>query len=157
MESGLGGRLLTREFLGGAGKAPALVVLRSVLPGVGRDDTGEGEPVGGVILAVVLRVGIAGVECVFVGRGVGRPEVVTDRVSGLPAGVAIDDAEDAGRLSASSGMAGNGFLVLAMGRAGRGPEGGAEGGAEGGGLRSSGRWGMALLMVAVAVMDMTLV
>lgn len=157
VDRGLGGKLLTLEFFGGAGKAPILVVFRSVFPGVGRADTGEGEPVGGVIVDVELNVGIAGVECVLTGRGVGRPEVVTARVSGLPIGVAMDDAEEGGRLSASSGIAGSGFLVLATGKAGRGPDGGAEGGAEGGGLRSSGRCGIALLMVAVAVIDMTLV
>lgn len=36
VESGLGGRLETRELLfGGRGKAPMLVVLRNVLPGAG--------------------------------------------------------------------------------------------------------------------------
>jgi hypothetical protein len=148
VESGLGGRLLTLALFGGTGNAPTLVGLRRVLPGVGSEDAGDGEPVDGDCPEAVFSVGTAGVECVLVGRGVGRPDVVTARVSGLPTGVAIEDAEDVGRESAkSSGMAGNGLRS--------GPDGGAEGGAEGGGLRSTGRCGMAELIVAVAVIDMT--
>ncbi len=130
VESGLGGRLLFRAILGGAGKAPMLVVFRTVLPGVGRAEIGgDIAPEPGIRLTPeVLSVGTAGVDCVLVGRGVGRPEDVTARVSGLPAGVAIDEAEDAGRDSGSSGMSGSGFLVFVMGRAGNGPDGGAEGG-----------------------------
>jgi hypothetical protein len=128
-ESGLGGRLLTLETFGGAGKAPILVVFRRVLPGVGNAEVGVDVPEVAVGSPVVFKVGTAGVECTFVGRGVGRPEVVTDLVGSLLTDD-MDDAEDAGRESASgsSGISGSGFLVFAIGRAGNGPEGGAEGG-----------------------------
>ena len=60
-DNGLGGRLFTRAILGGAGKAPILVVLRRVFPGVGIADDG-GEVEFDVDPPVVLRVGTAGVE-----------------------------------------------------------------------------------------------
>ena len=63
-ESGLGGRLLTLKLeFGGAGKEPMLVVLRTVLPGVGSADVGVEVDVEFVLDAdVVLRVGTAGVD-----------------------------------------------------------------------------------------------
>lgn len=62
----------------------------------------------------------------------GNPEVVTERESGLLAGVAIEDDAEPGRDSSVSGSSGNCFLVFVIGSAGRGPEGGAPDG--GGGL-----------------------
>lgn len=82
-DSGLGGKLLTRGLaLGGGGNAPMLVVLRTVLPGVGRaEDNGDVAVVEALFGAVVvLSVGTAGVELVLTGLGVGRPDAVTDRV-----------------------------------------------------------------------------
>ena len=139
-------------MFGGAGKDPTLVVFRTVLPGVGNEDPrgGVAAPVVLVLdIDVVLSVGIAGVEWVFTGLGVGRLEVVTDRDNGLFEGAAIEDAAEVGRESDASGMSGRGFLVLATGRAGRG----ALGGAVGGGLIFEGRCGIADVMVAVAVRD----
>lgn len=88
VERGLGGRSEIRGLpAGGKGKAPKLVVLRSVLPSVGMADeggVGEGEVPSPVCLekSAVLSVGTAGVECVLDGFGVGRPETVTARVGG---------------------------------------------------------------------------
>ena len=148
VDKGLGGRLLTRGLVfGGFGNAPMLVVLRTVLPGVGiADDGGEVAVEFDVDILAVLRVGTAGVDCVCTGFGVGRPDVVTDRVRGLLIGVAIEEDAEPGR--DVSGMSGNGFLVFAIGKAGKGPVGGADGG---GAL--VGRCGMADVMVAVTDMD----
>lgn len=53
---------MTLDIFGGAGKAPTLVVFRSVLPGVGRADEG-GDVVPGLgVEVVVFKVGTAGVE-----------------------------------------------------------------------------------------------
>lgn len=148
VDNGLGGRLLTRGFdLGGFGNAPMLVVLRTVLPGVGIAEEGGdvvAEP--GFDIVVVLRVGTAGVDCVCTGFGVGRPEVVTDRVRGLLIGVAIEEDAEPGR--EVSGISGKGFRVFAIGNAGKGPVGGADGG---GAL--VGRCGIADVIVAVRDMD----
>ena len=70
--------------------------------------------------------------------GVGRPEVVTDRIGGLEPDV-VGSAEPG-----VSGTPGNDFLILGMGKAGRGPDGGASGEVEG--LRMP-------VMVAVADAD----
>jgi hypothetical protein len=123
VESGLGGRLETRELpFGGRGKEPILVVLRTVLPGVGMPDEGV-EPPGDTTpecaAPTVLSVGTAGVDRDL---GVGSPEAVTDRVSDL--GV-VAGREGSGSLA--SGMSGSGFLVFATGSAGSGPDGGASG------------------------------
>ena len=110
-----------------------LVVLRKVLPGVGiAVEVGDVESEA----IVVFRVGTAGVECIFIGLGVGKPEdeYVTDRESGL-LGVAIEAAASVGRGSGASGMSRSGFRVFVIGSAGNGPF----GGAEGGGLRTEGR------------------
>ena len=116
------------EF-GGAGNAPILVVLRTVFPGAGSaGDSGVGEVEVVLDTNAVLRVGTAGVDWVFTGLGVGKPEVVTDRESGLLAGAAIEDDAEVGRESAESGTSGNGFLVFPIGSAGKGPDGGADGG-----------------------------
>lgn len=149
-ESGLGGKLLTLAVDGGAGNCPMLEDFLSVFAGVGRvDDDGEVNDVvefeAGAV--VVLNVGTDGVEFVFTGFGVGNPDVVTDLVCGLLASVAIDEAADPGRDSGASGMSGKGFLVFAIGSAGKG----AVGGAVGGGLILDGRWGMADVMVVVRV------
>ena len=127
-----------------------LVVLRTVFPGVGRaEDGGEGECGYEVVTFVVLRVGTAGVDRVFVGLGVGRPEVVTDRESGLLAGVGILEEAEPGRDSRVSGMSGRGFLDFVIGSGGKGPVGGARGGREG-------RCGIVEVMVAVTDVDIAL-
>jgi hypothetical protein len=146
-DSGLGGRLLTLVLtFGGAGNDPMLVVFRIVLPGVGSADPG-GEVAVDVVFVfdidVVLSVGMAGVEFVFTGLGVGKLEVVTDRDSGLFDGAAIEEAAEVGLESGASGISDRGFLVLATGSAGKG----ALGGAVGGGLIFEGR----CIIVAVAV------
>ena len=150
-DSGLGGKLFTLGLaFGGAGSDPTLVVFRTVLPGVGSADPGGEGPVDGAFIYdidVVLSVGMAGVECVFTGLGVGKLEVVTDRDCGLFDGAAIDEAAEVGLESGASGISGRGFLVLATGSAGRG----ALGGAVGGGLTFEGRCGIADVIVAVAV------
>ena len=150
-ESGLGGKLFTRGLVfGGAGKAPILVVFRRVFPGVGRADAADVEialPIEGL-----FSVGTAGVDWVFEGFGVGKPEVITDLESGLLAGVAIEDDAETGLESGVSGISDNGFRVFPIGSAGRGPDGGAEGG---GGL-CEGRCGIADVIVAVAVKDIAL-
>ena len=149
-DNGLGGRLFTLGgTFGGAGKAPILVVLRTLFPGVGSADDGA-ELKSALAVEDFLSVGTAGVDCVFVGLGVGNPVVVTDRESGLPAGVAIEEAAEVGRESDVSGISGSGFLVFAIGNAGRGPDGGAPAG--GGGLRC----GKADVIVAVADRDIAL-
>ena len=127
VESGLGGTLDTRGLLPGSGaKALVLVVLRIVLPAVGMpvkaDDT---------VVEVVFRVGTAGVERALVYVGVGRPEVVADRVTGLWAGVVAVGPTELGLESNESWASCRGLLVLATGSAGRGPDGGARGEAEG--------------------------
>ena len=152
-ERGLGGRLFTRGLLlGGAGKAPMLVVLRTLFPGVGNAEDCGADIEFAFDIKVLLRVGTAGVDCVFTGFGVGKPVVVTDRESGLLAGVAIEDAADVGRESGVSGTSESAFLVFPIGSAGKGPDGGADGG---GGL-CEGRCGIADVIVAVADMDITL-
>lgn len=78
----------------------------------------------------MFRVGTAGVERALEAFGAGRPEVVTDLVSNFDDGVGIADEAEVGLLS-SSGISGNGFLVLTTGSAGRGPEGGASGEVDG--------------------------
>lgn len=154
VDNGLGGRLVTlvAEF-GGGGNAPMLVVLRTAFAGVGIvDDNGDVDVVGALFGAVVvLSVGTAGVECVFTGLGVGKPEVVTDRDNGLPEGAAIEDAAELGRDrdSGSSGISGKGFLVFAIGSAGKG----AVGGAVGGGLIFEGLCGIAEVIVVVIATD----
>lgn len=137
VDSGLGGRLDTRGLLdlGGSGKAPMLVVLRKVLAGVGKAE--EGVPYSGdaeedgVMLAdvsVVLRVGTAGVERIFAGFGVGRPEGVTDRETAARGGGGMAEPDEPGRASGdASDTSCSGFRVFATGSAGRGPEGGAWG------------------------------
>lgn len=84
------------------------------------------------------------------GLGVGRPEVVTARVSGLMPEM---EPEESGRLSIASTVSPRDLRVLATGRAGSGPEGGGDMG--GGGL-FDGRWGMADVIVVVAVEDIGL-
>ena len=130
-----------------------LVVLRTAFAGVGIvDDKGEVEVVDALFGTVeVLSVGTAGVECVFTGRGVGRPEVVTDRDRGLPEGAAIEEAAELGRDrdSGSSGISGKGFLIFEMGSAGNG----AVGGAVGGGLIFEGLCGIAEVIVVVIATD----
>jgi hypothetical protein len=123
-ESGLGGRLVTRtELLGGRGKEPMLVVLRTVfgmpvLPIVG---TGTSEEYG------LLSVGIEGVEFVFVGRGVGTPVEVNERLGiedffGVVEGICDECREPPlARLSFEARR------FLPTGRAGRGPVGGGRG------------------------------
>ena len=144
-DKGLGGRLFTLEIFGGAGNVPMLVVLRKVLPEVAiADDGGEGDFE--LEKPVVLSVGTAGVDADFVGLGVGSPDVVTDRLSGLLSATAVE-AEPA-CASVVSETSGSGFLVRVIGKAGRGPE----GGAYGGGARE-GRCGMVEVIVAVAVRD----
>jgi len=129
-DSGLGGRLFTRGVpFGGSGNASMLVVLRMVR-GVGRpDDGGDVDGVGEA--SVVLSVGTAGVERDFMGVAVGRPELVTDRLSGLDAGVVIAALAEPRLGSEISGMSGSAFPVLATGSAGSGPEGGASGEVDG--------------------------
>ena len=157
--SGLGGRLLTRAVnLGGGGKLAMLVVLRTVFPGVGRAEVGDASGVATPLEATeVLRVGTAGVDCVFAGRGVGNPEVVTARVRGfMPDGITGTDPEpvELGLDSDASGVSGNGFLVFASGNAGRGPDGGGD---VGGGGREVGLCGMAeVVMVAVIDVDIAI-
>lgn len=76
-----------------------------------------------------LNVGTAGVETVFVGRGVGRPD--TERFVGV-FGIDIPEAAEPGleTLSSSAGTSGSDLRVLAMGNAGSGPLGGGCGGRE---------------------------
>ena len=133
-ESGLGGRLLTRGLgFGGLEKAPILVVFRTALPGVGNAEEGvDVELELAFKPAVVLRVGTAGVDCVFMGLGVGRPVDVRERVGVLLVGTEMSkDAEPGGVSSGVSGMSGSGFLVFVIGSAGSGPDGGAVNGGEG--------------------------
>lgn len=152
-ESGLGGRLLTR-VLGGAGKAPMLVVLRKVLPGVGNADMGgeldvaelDAEWTDALAKAAVFSVGTAGVVFAFASRGVGRPDAVTERRGVVAPGVGMPDAAEPGR-GASSGTSGRGLRVFAIGSAGRGPVGGGCGG------RELVRVGSAEVMMAVVVTD----
>jgi hypothetical protein len=91
------------------------------------------------------------VDCALAGLGVGRPEVVTERVMGRPPRdglFAADELEEVlGRGSTASGMSGRGFLVFGIGRAGSGPEGGASG-------ARRGRWGIADVIVVVRDNDM---
>lgn len=131
-DNGLGGRLLL--LFGGAGKAPMLVVLRKVLPGVGRPVGGEvdvaefkAELAGAPGSEAVLSVGTAGVVFALISRGVGRPDVVTDLLGVVVPGVGIPDAGELAR-DASSGISGSGLRAFAMGSAGRGPVGGGCGG-----------------------------
>lgn len=154
-ESGLGGRLFWRTF-GGAGKAlklAVLVVLRKVLPGVGRADGGElelaelaDELPGTLAKAAVFRVGTAGVVLAFMSLGVGRPEEVTALLGVVEPGAGMPDAAEPGR-EASLGVSGRGLRVLVMGSAGSGPVGGGCGG------REDVLCGSAEVMVAVADMD----
>ena len=133
-----------------------LVVFRIAFAGVGIvDDSGDVDVVDALFgTVVVLSVGTAGVDCVFTGLGVGKPEVVTARDNGLPKGAAIDDAAEPGRDrdSGSSGISGKGFLVFAIGSAGNG----AVGGAVGGGLTFEGLCGIAEVMVVVMATDIAL-
>jgi hypothetical protein len=133
-----------------------LVVFRTAFAGVGIiDDDGDVDAVDALFGAVaVLSVGTAGVECVFTGLGVGKPEFVTARDTGLTEGAAIEEAAEPGRdrASGSSGISGKGFLVFAIGSAGNG----AVGGAVGGGLTLEGLCGMAEVMVVVMAVDMAL-
>jgi len=144
-ESGLGGKLGTLGLLfGGSGKAPMLVVLRIVLPGVGTPYEGvpdRGDDGRSGVVMVVFKVGTAGVDRVFVGFGVGRPEVVTERVTGFEAGVSIAGEADV------SGMPDDAFLVFGIGNAGKGRDGGASGEVEG-------RLIPIVVIVAVADADM---
>ena len=131
-----------------------LVVLRTVFPGVGIvEESGDVAVVVEVLFGavVVLIVGTVGVDWVFTGRGVGKPEVVTDLVNGFPDGAAIDEAAEPGRDPRSSGISGNGLedLVFVIGSAGRG----AVGGAVGGGLILEGLCGIAEVMVVVMAID----
>lgn len=128
VESGLGGRLDTLgPPFGGRGNAPMLVVLRNVFPGVGMPEDGVVDDTGEVAFinatSAVFSVGTAGVDRDF---GVGRPDEVTDRVI-LAGGRPSCDV----KVSLSSGMSGSGFLVLGIGSAGSGPEGGDSGDVEG--------------------------
>ena len=149
VDRGLGGRLLTRVLpLGGGGKLPMLLVLRTVLPGVGIAEDGDAAElwVEAEVLSV-LSVGTAGVDCVLAVLGVGRPVVVTARARGLIPDIEPDEG---GRVSETSGASTKDFRVFATGRAGRGPDGGGE---IGGGALVDGRCGMAEVMVAVVVVD----
>ena len=126
---------------------PMLLVFRTVFPGDGSADAGGVGNEAALEIFVVLSVGTAGVDCVFVGFGVGRPDVVTARVRGLIAGPEIEaepEPVELGRDSAPSGVSGSGFLVFASGSAGSGPDGGGE---IGGGGREVGLCGMADVMV----------
>lgn len=64
VDSGLGGRLLTRgEGFGGAGKLPILDEARKVLPGVGIAEEEVGRvKVGRLAMPVVVNVGMEGVD-----------------------------------------------------------------------------------------------
>lgn len=127
------------------------------LPGVGSADNGEVDAELSFAICGVVRVGTVGVDRLFAGFGVGRPEVVTARVRGLmPAFVLIEaDTEplELGRDCDSSGVSGSGFLVFARGRAGKGPEGGGE---IGGGGREDGLCGIAEVIVAVVDVDIAM-
>lgn len=133
-DNGLGGKLFTRLF-GGAGKAPTLVTLRKVLPGVGRAEVGgefelaEVAPELFVRLgnAAVFSVGTAGVVFALFSFGVGRPDEVTALFGVVAPGVGMPEAAEPGR-EASSGTSGSAFLVFAIGSAGKGPVGGGCGG-----------------------------
>lgn len=134
-DSGLGGRLFTRVF-GGCGNAPILVVLRKVLPGVGRPLGGEFEVAefapefpGTLAKAAVFSVGTAGVVFALMSLGVGRPDVVTDRLGVVAPGVGMLDAAEPGR-DTSSGISGKGLRIFEIGSAGNGPVGGGCGGRE---------------------------
>lgn len=152
-DSGLGGRLFTR-VLGGCGKAPTLVVLRKVLPGVGRADVGGelelAEFVAGLVWPLVKEtvfiVGTAGVVLALLSFGVGSPDDVTARFGVIAPGVGMPEAAELER-EPSSGISGSGLRVFAMGSAGRGPVGGGCGG------RDDVLWGSAEVMVAVADID----
>lgn len=121
-DRGLGGRLVTRDPpLGGTGNVPMLVVFRIVF---GRVVFIEGTSGGWL-----LRVGTAGVELVLNGRGVGRPEGVTERLGiALFLGVVVGSCEgvDLRRDSPpmSLGLSGDKRRVFVTGSAGRGPFGG---------------------------------
>lgn len=148
VDSGLGGRLDTLVLpFGGSGKAPILVVFRTVLPGVGMPELGVAEAGDAedvrTSVSTVLKVGTAGVDLLFV-FGVGSPQAVTARRAGV-GGIAEVGGSPEGSLG--SGIPGTGFRVLSTGRAGRGAEGGASGGVEG--CRRP-------LEVMIAVMDMLL-
>lgn len=125
-ESGLGGRLVTRlpPPLGGSGNVPMLVVFRIVF---GMEVLIEGTS-GGMLLSV----GTEGVELALYGRGVGRPEGVTDRPgSALFLGVVVGNW-DGVELRRDSGPTSRLLSVdirrvLAIGSAGRGPFGGGRG------------------------------
>ena len=99
----------------------------------------------------MLNVGTAGVDWVFVGLGVGRPEFVTLLVGvfAIDAGT-LEDEEPGLGSSGVSGRSGNAFLVLPIGSAGSGPVGGA---VSGGGGRCEGRCGIAEVIVTVADID----
>lgn len=135
VESGLGGKLGSRGLpFGGSGKALMLVVLRRLLPGVGIPDE-EGPDCEVVALcsvevSVVLTVGTSGVERALDGAGVSSFELVNDREGDLEPGRGIEEFEPC-RRSDESGTAGNCFLVLGTGNAGKGPDGGASGDVEG--------------------------
>ena len=79
----------------------------------------------------MFRVGTAGVDWVFVGLGVGKPVVVTDRVSILLVGVAFEELEEVGRDSGASGISERAFRVFGIGSAGRGAVGGLDRGGRG--------------------------
>ena len=148
VESGLGGRLDTLGLpLGGSGKPPMLVVLRTLFPGVGKPEEGvaDGGESAGVAMAV-LRVGTAGDERDLLAFGVGSPEVVTDRVIFGVGGTA--DEDEPGLESIASGRSGSALRVLGMGSAGSGPLGGASGELEGR------RRPVEAMVVVVAVIDM---
>ena len=78
----------------------------------------------------MFSVGTAGVDLLLIALGVGRPEEVTARMSGLP-GVGGNDGEESGFDSFASGMSGRGFRVFDTGKAGSGADGGASGDVEG--------------------------
>lgn len=109
-----------------------LEVFLTVFPGVGKDEAVAGD---GLLDAVadfgpatvgtaVLSVGTAGVDCECFGLGVGKADSVTD-LGGSFDGVEIPRPV-AGL--ASSAPSADAFLVFGIGRAGRGPLGGASGG-----------------------------
>jgi hypothetical protein len=144
VESGLGGRLDTRVTFGGRGKEPMLAVFRrvgsevvsgEVMGEVGDTDGNAGTP-------VVPRVGNAGVERLLL-LGVGSPERVTERRGVLCAGVGNPEPEDRGRSSDDmSVMSESCDLVLCIGSAGSGPNGGASDGREG-------RWSEVMVVVII--------
>lgn len=78
----------------------------------------------------------------WTGRGVGKLEAVTARERGL---MPVVEPEEEGRDTSASNGSTTDFLVFAIGRAGKGPEGG---GATGGGGLERGRCGIAEAILA---------